>query len=110
MSDNTLLLATTLKPSRLQLEPLNGVEGPPRLERADPLQVLALEPEPQNGLRGLAPLPLRPSQVARRRCQLRQRPVGEHGRPVDVGFDDLVGCHHRVTGEGERRRQISHVF
>jgi hypothetical protein len=105
MRHDPLLLAPSLHPPGFHLQPLQGVERAPRLERPDALQVLALEPQPQHRPGGRPPLPPRPREVlgrAGRRRELRERPVGEDGGEMDVGLDELVGFYHGGAGEGQR--------
>lgn len=100
MRDDPLLLAPTLHPPRLHLEPLNSMERPASLERAHALQILALEPEPQDRSGGRPALPPRAAKVlggAGRRRELRQRAVRQHGRAVDMRLDQLVGLDDRVA-------------
>lgn len=59
MRNNTPLRTSPRKPPRLQLQALDSVERAAGLERADLLEVLALEPEPKLRLRSPVPTPMR---------------------------------------------------
>lgn len=50
MCNNTSLLAPSFEPPGSLLELLNGVKGTAGLEGANALEVLALEPQPHDGL------------------------------------------------------------
>jgi len=94
MRDDAALAAAALGPAVRLRQPEQRVEGAARLERADALQVLALEPEAQRGLRGLLARPGRGGQLgrgARRGGEGGEVGVCEDGRAVDVGLDELVG-------------------
>ena len=72
---------------------LERMERAANLERADALQVLALEPQTHSRSRWCAPLPLRALELILRPCcrrQLRQRAVCEDRRAVHMRLDQLV--------------------
>lgn len=77
---------TALPPSLDQ--PPHSMERAPRLERANPLQVLALEPEPHDRPR--------PGRLPLRRRELVERAAPQHGGTVDVRRDELVGFENGV--------------
>jgi len=79
------------------------VKCAPHLERTDPLKVLALEEQPHRGRSRLLSLPWRALERVGglgRRCQAGQGGVGQHGRGVDVGFDERVGFLDGSTRQG----------
>jgi hypothetical protein len=115
----------TSNPPRISLEPLDGVERPAHLERPDPLEVLALEPQPDDGPRRrtclFLPLAVRLLSVAhgrslpvpgpvprRRRRKPRQRRVGQHGRAVDVRPHEVVRRDHRGARQGRAGAWVCH--
>lgn len=89
MSNNPSLHPPTLDPLLVPLQSLDRMERAPGLERANSLQILALEPQPDDGLRGGGACAL-----LRRGGERAERGVGEHGRLVDVRLDELVGGEH----------------
>jgi len=111
MSDNTLLPAATFKPTRLLLETLNGMECAAGLEGADALQVLALEPQPQNWFGWGAALPFRAFKFlwrARGRGDLGECCVGEYRGLMDEGLDQLMCRLHGFARERGCCRYVGH--
>lgn len=125
MRDNPPPHPPTSNPPLIGLEPLDGVERPAHLERPDALQVLALEPQPDDGARLLRlgpflttistivcvpPRRLRvPGPVTRgRRRQQRQRRVGHDGRAVDVRPNEVVRRDHRGARQGRAGLWVCH--
>lgn len=130
MSNNPPLKPPTSNPPLISLEPLNSMERPADLEGPNPLQVLALEPQPDDGSRRrpclflilhllfLSPLLISvapgrlqvPGPVPRRhRGQPRQGGVGQHGRAVDVGAHEVVRCDHRGARQRRAGLWVCHV-
>lgn len=104
-----------VQPLRLD-QPQHRMERASHFERADALEILALEEQPHFGRGRLLPLPWRALQCSGRlgrRCQLGQRRVGQHGRGVDVGFDECVGffdggaCQGAMVAAGGWSRGLS---
>lgn len=78
----------------LLFQSLNSMKRSPGLERSNPLEILALEPEPDLWVRWLFnPLPLRSFQLlgrARGGSELVESCVRQNGRLVDVGLYEGV--------------------
>lgn len=94
MRNNALLPPAPFQPCGLTLKPLERMKRTTDLEGADALQVLALEPQPDDRRRGLPAFPPRSREFSLgpwRRREGCQRPVRDYGRPVDVWRDELVG-------------------
>jgi hypothetical protein len=77
----------------------HSVKGAAHFERADALEVLALEKQAYLRLRRFLPLPLRSLQRfrrLRRRCEIRQRRVCQDWCSVDVRLDKFMSSFHRL--------------
>jgi hypothetical protein len=88
-----------------------GVECAPHFERTDALQILTFEEQSDLRLCRLLSLPLRSLERfggLRGRCEGGEGRVCEDGGSVDVGFDDCVGRHYRLTRQGTGRCISSH--
>lgn len=111
MRDDALLAAAALGPAGLLLQALDGVKGAAGLEGADLLEVLALEPEAENGAGRGAADPGGALQLGgrpRRRGQPVERRVGQHRRLVHVRLDQLQRRLHRGARERPGRRRVGH--
>jgi hypothetical protein len=89
----------------------DGVECAAHFERADTLEVLAFEKQPDLRLCRFLAFPLRALECfggLRGRCECGQGRVCEDGRAMDVWFDEGVGSHYGLTRQGTRRRICSH--
>jgi hypothetical protein len=88
-------------------ESQHGMEGAPHLERADALQILAFEKQPERWFRRFLARPLRVLQCCRRLgggCEPAERRVRQDWRAVDVWLDELVGRFDRCAVQGGWRR------
>lgn len=82
------------------------------LERANPLEILALEPEPNLWVRrSFGSLPFRPLQLfesTRGGSELVESGICEHGRLVDVGLDKGVSGEDGGSGKGRGGAGVGH--
>lgn len=84
-------------------ESQHGMESAPHFERADALQILALEEQPERWFRRFLARPLRVFQCCRRLwcgCEVVERRVRKDWRAVDVWFDELVSIFDRCAVQG----------
>lgn len=84
----------------------------PSLERANPLEILALEPESNLWVRrSFGTLPFRPLQLfgsTRGGSELVESGIREHGRLVYVGFYEGVSGEDGGSGEGRGGAGVGH--
>lgn len=112
MRHNSLLPTPSLLPPRLPLQPLNRMERPSDLEGPNPLEILTLEPQPQDRLRRCSALPSRTLQLLRRagcRGQVGEGAIGQNRRIVDERLDEFVSLNHRVPTQWKCLGNFGHL-